>query len=136
MNKNHVLMAATLVGVLIHSTGCEHCDPASGDYWFQSSGPDIGLSDYCDGKSYTRLDHIHFYGQWKRYGFFRARATLSAELDNGLTRTIVIDFSVLPGFLGKLAGLGSIKITDCVDEECTEETYHITALYRYPDTIE
>lgn len=136
MNKNHVPAIIAGVLLLVIGVGCERCDQAAGIWYIDSTGADIALSNDCDGQSRTRLHHIDYRGKWERYCLFRVRATVSAELDNGVTRTLVVDFNALPGFLGRLTGLGLVEISDCVNDECAVNTYRITSIRKAPDAIE
>lgn len=137
MNKDRALFVLAIFAASIISVGCRQCDIAAGNWSILSNGGSITLSNECDGQSLARLvGRIDYTGEWERYCLFHVRANVTAELDNGVTRTLVVDFNALPGFLGRLTGLGLVEISDCVNDECAVNTYRITSIRKAPDAIE
>lgn len=121
------LVALLALGVVL--CGCSGDDGGGGEwdigmqYTLSTPFTSFRLLNSSDGNSSTYfstyLGYVRYEGQWKRYCLYRIRATLTAALEDGTISTLTADFSMLPGLLGLLTGMGRAEMTNCLAADCT-----------------
>lgn len=118
----------TALGLCPFLCGCAPEDIGAGTWKIQTNPgfKDFDLVNKADGTSSTYLMLDHYVGRWEVHCLFRIRVNLTAEAENGVTKTIVADFSTLPGVLGLLTDLGWAEYSECVVGDCTTSRLCVT----------
>lgn len=132
MTAYRTLMIMAALGLCPLLCGCPPEDIAAGTWeiWTNPGTVDFDLVNKAEGSSSTRLGQDHYVGQWEVHCIFRIRVNLAAEAENGVTKTIVADFSTLPGVLGLLTNLGWVEYSECVEGDCTTSKLCVTYAHR------